>query len=113
MGIFRFPGPVCQTWRSYEIEDGTLARMPSPIPVQNGLIGFQEEGPVVAMGACSFLNPVLSGTVSAPGQPLIVCVPIVVPPESRPYSVSMDTPGATVRHLRQKGKRFTSTVRRS
>lgn len=66
MSAYRFPIPICQAWNWYDVEDGTLARMPSPVPTALGLPGSEEEQPVVASGACSYLNPVQSGTVAAP-----------------------------------------------
>jgi len=69
----RFPGPICQTKDWYEdVEDGTLARMPSP---DGNVLGqspatalAKTPARVVASGACSFLNPVARGTVTAPKE---------------------------------------------
>lgn len=73
MAAFRYPGPICQTkdWFG-DIDDGTLARTwsPSPSPVGSPGAGKQLQAPpdVFASGACTFLNPRLSGTVSAPRE---------------------------------------------
>lgn len=73
MATHRHPGIICQISDWYEdIEDGTLARMPSPLP---SVVGSPSSGGVaqsrsqlVASGACSFLNPRLTGTVRAPQE---------------------------------------------
>jgi hypothetical protein len=72
MAPFRFCGPICKTKDLYEeIEDGTLARMPSPLPSTIG--ATPSAGPVtasrvVATGKCSFINPKAGGTVRAPKE---------------------------------------------
>lgn len=66
MSAYRFPIPICQVWNWHDVDDGTLARMPSPVPSPLGLAGSEVEQPVVATGACSYLNPRGKGTVRAP-----------------------------------------------
>lgn len=71
MASLRHPGPICQTKDWYDsIDDGTLARMPSPLPLTVGSPGSEGPAQVVplllASGDCSFLNPTMSGTVRAP-----------------------------------------------
>jgi hypothetical protein len=73
MATLRNPGVICQISDWYEdIEDGTLARMPSPLPSVVGAPGSggaaQAGSRVVTSGACSFLNPRLTGTVRAPQE---------------------------------------------
>jgi hypothetical protein len=79
MAAFRFSRPICQTRDWHEIEDGTLVRMPSPLPVlalegQTGAQGGTQAGAqgatqggtnVTATGNCAYLNPRTSGTVAA------------------------------------------------
>jgi len=66
MSALNFPGPICQYWRWFDLDDGTLARMPSPAPATIGLTESEAEESVVASGDCSFLNPRLFGTVRVP-----------------------------------------------
>lgn len=72
MPPFKYPGPICQTKDWYDsIEDGTLARMPSPLPSPLGSPTPQGSAKKVSKGiapagACSFINPRDSGTVIAP-----------------------------------------------
>ncbi len=70
MAPLKHPGPVCQTKDCYDnIEDGTLARTPSPLPSSVGSAAPQGTAKparrVVAKGACSFVNPQAKGTVIA------------------------------------------------
>ena len=67
MAPYRFPGPICQTRDWFEaLDDGTLVRMRSPLPSPVGMAGSGGPAQAPASGACSFLNPRLSGTVRAP-----------------------------------------------
>jgi len=66
MTAFRFPGPICTTRHWGSLEDGTLARMPTPTPSSTGLSQPLPPPPVRASGDCAYLNPVPSGTVAAP-----------------------------------------------
>jgi hypothetical protein len=72
MATYRRPGIICQISDWYEdIEDGTLARMPSPLPSTLGAPVPQTPAPqqVVATGDCAFLNPIVppsTATVRAP-----------------------------------------------
>lgn len=71
MATFRYPGIICQTRDWYDdLDDGTLARMPSPLPSVVGSPSSsgvaQATTQVVASGVCSYLNPRLRGTVIAP-----------------------------------------------
>ncbi len=73
MAISRLPGVICQTRDWYDdLDDGTLARMPSPLPATLGSpsSGGSSSAPqqLVATGACEFLNPRLRGTVRAPQE---------------------------------------------
>jgi hypothetical protein len=70
MPPFKYPGPICQTKDWYDdIEDGTLARVASPLPSPVGSAAPQGTAKparrVVAKGACSFINPQAKGTVIA------------------------------------------------
>ena len=70
MPPFRYPGPICQTKDWYDgIEDGTLARMPSPVPPSTGSITAPKPAlRVSAHGKCSFLNPQPVTNVTAPQE---------------------------------------------
>jgi hypothetical protein len=73
MAISRLPGVICQTRDWYaDLDDGTLARMPSPLPSTLGAapVGGASSPPqqLVASGPCEFLNPRLRGTVRAPQE---------------------------------------------
>src|SRR5438105_12439949 len=69
MAPFRFHGPICQTKDCYEeIDDGTLARIPSAAPSTVGSRGQSQAPPPLASNAYSFLNPRQSGTVRAPQE---------------------------------------------
>src|SRR5260370_24475288 len=70
MAPLKHPGPTCQTKECYDnIEDGTLARTPSPLPAHVDSAAPQGTPKaahrVVAKGACSFINPQAKGTVIA------------------------------------------------
>lgn len=71
MAPFRYLGPICQVKDWYaSLDDGTLARVQSPLPGPVGLptVAGQSPAPTLvnASGDCSFLNPRNSGTVIAP-----------------------------------------------
>ncbi|HSU55512.1 MAG TPA: hypothetical protein VLT36_15765 [Candidatus Dormibacteraeota bacterium] len=68
MAPFRFHGPLCQTKDWYEdIEDGTMARIGSPLPsVVGNPAAAKPAKRTVAKGDCAFLNPQSRGTVHAP-----------------------------------------------
>jgi hypothetical protein len=73
MAPLKHPGPTCQTKDCYDnIEDGTLARTPSPLPAHVDSAAPQGTAKaarrVVAKGACSFLNPQSRDTVVAPAE---------------------------------------------
>lgn len=73
MPPFRYPGPICQTRDWYDdIEDGTLARTPSPVPPSTGSttpqVAAKQVLKVSAHGNCSFLNPQPVTNVVAPPE---------------------------------------------
>jgi hypothetical protein len=73
MAPLKHPGPTCQTKDCYDnIEDGTLARTPSPLPAHVDSAAPQGTAKaarrVVAKGACSFLNPQSREFVVAPSE---------------------------------------------
>jgi hypothetical protein len=73
MAPLKHPGPTCQTKDCFgNVEDGTLARMPSPPPSPVGSAtpqGVAKKPPrAFAHGKCSFLNPQSLPTVVAPQE---------------------------------------------